>query len=196
MTKKNYIDLLESSNLTISEIIDVLDHCAIVSRTEEDGIHQTHISLSITKETSKYDGKTGVLKSDGYTVKPFITKGYTDGKETAWNFDPNCLKLTTKASRYTYILKNGKLYTSKDVKNYDNDNKTHINEVNKSAIKYLTAKKANELNIEKALNEIAIQCMMNLDNAIDKLSESDKALNIRSSELINGYVAKKMGATA
>ena len=191
MTKKEYMEMVKNSGLTIAELVNVLDHNAVLTRLEDGEKVSSHISLAIVKETSKFDAKSGVLKSDGYTVKPYIKKGYDKDGNESWAFSPNKLKLQTKASRYTYVLENGKITTTKEVKNYDNDNKTHINEVNESAIKYLNAKKANEINIEKALNEIIVSVCMRLDNAIEKLSEEEKTLNKTSVELLNAYKARK-----
>ena len=81
----------------------------------------------------------------------------------------------------------GVLKCAKDSKNYDTASKSHINEVNKSAIKYLTAKKVNEINIEKALKEICLKAIMAYDRTVENLKEDGNSLNVAFTELFTAY---------
>ena len=187
MTKKDYETII--NGLSLSDIVYFCDHELTVKRVDDNGVVSvSKIGLSLKKETSKFNANSGSFKCDGYTLKPYITKKIDEsGKEVSWSFSPNTLKVNTPASRYTYYVQDGVLKCAKDSKNYDTASKSHINEVNKSAIKYLTAKKVNEINIEKALKEICLKAIMAYDRTVENLKEDGNSLNVAFKELFTAY---------
>lgn len=190
MTKKDYETMI--NGLSISDIVYFCDHALTVKRVDENGVVSTNkIGISIKKETTSFKANSGTFKCEGYTLKPYITRKIDEnGKEVSWSFSPTTLKVNTPASRYTYYLQDGALKCAKDSKNYDSASKAHINEVNKSALKYLTAKKVCDINIEKALKEMCVKAIMAYDKTVENLKEDGNSLNVAFKELFELYKEK------
>lgn len=184
MTEKEVRETVK--NMALVDIVKFCDTELVYEvKDEETGeCRKVTVALSMRKNTSCYNEKKNTFKCDGFLVKPNISKTYDkDGFLTYWSFDPNTLRINTPASRYTYLVKDGDIVGTKDAKKYDKDSKTHISEVDKSAIKYLKAKKAHELNIENQLRDMCTAAMIRYQKAI----ENANTVNITLETLLESF---------
>ena len=159
-----------AKEMGLKDLVKFCDTQLIYNVFNEDTnkLRKVTVALSATRSTSSYSDKANTFKSDGYLIKPYTTKTYDkEGKLSYWTFNPNTLRLNTPASRYTYLIKDGDIVGTKDCKKYDKDSKTHMSEVDKSAIKYLKAKKAHEINIEKMLREMCESALFRYQKAVE-----------------------------
>lgn len=177
MTEKEIRETVK--NMALVDIVKFCDTELVYEvKDEETGEYRkVTVSLSMRKNTTSYSEKKNTFKCDGFLVKPNISKTYDkNGILSYWSFDPNTLRINTPASRYTYLVKDGDIIATKDARKYDKDSKAHITEVDKSAIKYLRAKKANELNIENQLRDMCISAMIRYQKAIENANTVNTTL--------------------